>query len=88
MLIKLLVSVWLFILLTACSSAPAAKTEIVKIKPDPTWMADCAVPVRNGPTLGDYYDWSFELWTALRECNERQRAEREFYDGKNTRQKD
>lgn len=49
------------------------------IKPDPIWMADCDVPARGGPTLGDYYDWSFELWQSLLECNERQRAEREFY---------
>ena len=55
------------------------KTEVVKIKPDPTWMADCDIPVRAGETLGDYYDWSFELWVSLRECNERQKAEREFY---------
>jgi len=42
-------------------------------------MADCEIPLRNGRTLGDYYDWSFELWQSLRQCNERQRAERQFY---------
>lgn len=55
------------------------KTEIVKIKPDPTWAADCHMPLRNGETLGDYFNWSFELWVSIKECNERQRAEREFY---------
>lgn len=79
MQIKLLAIVWLLISLTACSSAPPVKTEIVKIKPDPQWMADCTIPARRGGTLGDYYDWSFDLWTSLRECNERQRAERAFY---------
>jgi hypothetical protein len=49
-------------------------------------MADCDIPMRNGETLGDYYDWSFDLWTSLKECNESQRAEREFYNGENTRQ--
>lgn len=53
---------------------------MVKVKPDPTWMADCEIPARAGGTLGDYYEWSFELWQSLKECNERQRAEREFYD--------
>lgn len=79
MRIKLLASAWLCIWLTACSSAPPVKVQTVKIKPDPLWMADCEIPLRNGPTLGDYYEWSFELWTSLRECNERQKAERAFY---------
>lgn len=55
------------------------KTEVVKIKPDPTWMADCEIPARDGGTLGDYYDWSFVLWQSLLECNARQASEREFY---------
>jgi hypothetical protein len=55
------------------------KTETVVVKPEPEWMADCEIPLRNGRTLGDYYDWSFELWQSLRQCNERQRAERQFY---------
>jgi len=59
--------------------APAVKTEVVKIKPDPAWMADCDIPLRDGETLGDYYDWSFNLFTSLKECNARQKAEREFY---------
>jgi hypothetical protein len=42
-------------------------------------MADCEIPPRNGGTLGDYYDWSFELWQSLLKCNEKQRAERQFY---------
>ena len=80
MLTRLLVSVWLCILLTACNSAPKLETQVVKVKPDPTWMADCEIPARAGGRLGDYYNWSFELWQSLKECNERQRAEREFYD--------
>lgn len=56
------------------------KTEVAKVKPDPTWMADCDIPLRGGPTLGDYYEWSGLLYQSLLECNERQRAEREFYD--------
>ena len=55
------------------------KTQVVKIKPDPAWMADCEIPLRGGPTLGDYYEWSFHLWQSLLKCNELQRAEREFY---------
>ena len=79
MLIKLLSSVWICILLTACSSAPV-KTQTVMVKPDPVWMADCGMPVRAGETLGDYYWWSFDLYQTLVECNARQEAERRFYD--------
>lgn len=79
MLTRLLVSVWLCISLTACSLGQKQTTQVVKIKPDPTWMADCDIPARAGGTLGDYYQWSFELWQSLRECNERQAAERAFY---------
>jgi hypothetical protein len=72
-------SVWTCILLTACSSVPQTVIQVVKIKPDPAWMANCQIPIRYGETLGSYYDWSFELWTSLEECNAAQEAERLFY---------
>jgi hypothetical protein len=42
-------------------------------------MTPVPVPIRGGETLGDYYRWSFELWTGLQECNIAQEAERLFY---------
>lgn len=56
------------------------KTQTVTIKPEPQWMADCGMPVRDGETLGSYYRWSFKLYQTLEECNAAQAAEREFYD--------
>lgn len=56
------------------------KTQTITVKPDPQWMADCGMPARGGETLGDYFYWSFDLYQALTECNERQRAERSFYN--------
>lgn len=70
------------VLLTGCALAPRVTTEVVRIKPDPTWMADCHEPIRAGETLGDYYDWAAALWISIQECNIRQAAEREFYNQK------
>lgn len=64
----------------ACVSAPRVKTEVVRIKPDPTWVQNYPIPIRNGETLGDYYDWSFELYQLIQRVNINNEAAREFYD--------
>lgn len=75
----LIVVIWLS--LSGCATKP--ETKIVKIKPEPYMMAGCGWSKRGGETLGDYKDWAFSQSKLLEVCNERQRAEREFYGKEN-----
>lgn len=47
--------------------------------PDPSWVADPVTPIRQGETLGDYFDWAFPLYFAhCRNAIQRQAA-RKYY---------
>lgn len=76
--IRIISTLAILLSLSACVSGPSAK--VVKEKPDASWMKDYPIPIRAGETLGDYKDWSFELWQTLLRVNEDQRAEREHYN--------
>jgi hypothetical protein len=48
-------------------------------KPDPSWIADPEIPVRGGERLGDFYDWSFDLYFWICKDAIKKQAARRYY---------
>ncbi|GAB3099768.1 Rz1-like lysis system protein LysC [Pseudomaricurvus hydrocarbonicus] len=66
------------LLLSACSQNPVIVTRTVYVNPPVAFAADCGEPVMHGQDNEAHLNYTLDLRTTLRECNEDKRQLRKW----------